>query len=178
MKMITTHTKIKSYLAFSESGYAILFAVIMIGIILAISIGLSDIAYKQLVISSVANDSQLAFYESDTATECALYENFIPPASTGVLEFSSATPTSPISCGVDNNGANYSMNVAYSTDGSSNNTYILTPSNSAWTTSIEPCFTISVLKSASGATTIAAKGYNMCDKTNPQTVEREIDASF
>ncbi len=159
-----------------KDGYAILFAVIMIGIILAISIGLSDIAYKQLIVSSVANDSQLAFYQSDTATECALYQDFINGY------FQNANPPSPVppaqvSCAVDSTGSNYTLNVAYAPSSDlSSEIYTLTAPNP---NSLAPCFTITATRNiATGATLIAAKGYNICNKTNARTVEREIDASF
>ena len=160
----------------TQDGYAILFAVIMIGIILAISVGLSDIAYKQLVVSSVANDSQLAFYQSDTATECALYEDFISgafPATSPPVPI----PPAQISCGVDTTGTNYTLGVTYApVSGGSSEVYTLSAPNP---NSINPCFAIIVTRdTTTGATKIAAKGYNICNKTNPRTVEREIDALF
>jgi hypothetical protein len=174
MKYLPTHIKRMFYAA--QDGYAILFAVIMIGIILALSVGLSDIAYKQLVISSVASDSQLAFYQSDTATECALYQDFVNNA------FPASTPPSPVppaqvSCGVDSTGNNYALNMSYapSPDGTSE-VYTLAPLDP---TSLAPCFIITTTRNTtSGATKIAAQGYNICNKTNARTVEREIDASF
>lgn len=158
-----------NYTTSHQKGYAILFAVIVISIILTISLGLSNIAYKQLIVSSVARDSELAFYESDTATDCALYADF----SLGT--FSTATPQ-PIHCGVDKTGADYVLDVSYSTDGTTD-TYQATPHDSSWNTSINPCFTMTVLKTAA-KTVVKGKGYNICNKANARTVEREIDITY
>ncbi len=57
----------------NNSGYAILFTVVIVGIISMITIGLSNAVYKQIMLSSVAKDSITAFYQADIASDCALY---------------------------------------------------------------------------------------------------------
>jgi hypothetical protein len=160
----------------NQQGYAILFAVVTIGIILAIAIGLSNATYKQLVLSSVASNSQVSFYESDTATECALYADLV--ANT----FSSGAST--YSCGVDKNGSPYTLSVTQTN--SVSGTGVATEHDTAvptspWDTSLDPCFEISLDKTTSATpivTVVKAKGYNTCLKTNLRTVEREIDATY
>jgi hypothetical protein len=161
---------IKKYLNFNnrnlarEGGYAILFAVVVVSIISMIAIGLSNTTYKQLVLSSLANDSQLSYYQSDTSTECALYAD-------NVLNMTSAT-SSPWSCGVSTSGSNMSFSIS----GSGAN-YVLTSSLVGTAT---PCFDFDVTKVGTFpvATTIYARGYNSCEKTNPKTVEREIKVTY
>jgi hypothetical protein len=155
----------------TQKGYAILFAVVVIGIILSISVGLSNSAYKQLILSSVAQDSQIAFYESDTATECALYADIVANVFTLGAPF--------YSCSVDKNGVARTLNIqgvfSYQYQ-----TYTATPS-SAWGTSSDECFEIIVAKNQAvvpSVTDISSKGYSTCNKTSPRAVEREIHATY
>ncbi len=149
-----------------NTGYAILFTVVIVSIISLISLGLSNTTYKQLVLSSLANDSQSSYFQSDTAAECAIYAD-------SIANITLDTP-SPWSCGVDSRGDNYSLAINISLDGL---TYSLTNSLSGERT--VPCFEFDVLKTVSpDTTTIKARGYNSCDKTNIRTVEREIKITY
>ncbi len=56
-----------------EKGFVVLFTVLIASIILAIAIGTSGIAYKELVLSSAARESHYSFFAADTGAECALY---------------------------------------------------------------------------------------------------------
>lgn len=143
-----------------QKGYAILFTIVLVGIISAISIGLASVSYKQLILSSVAKDSQVSFYQSDMASECGLYaENKLSMT---------AASSSPWVCGIDSTGTGYILNIAlYGVSG-----YTLLPA-SPMDQSTSPCFNIIMDKSA--ATKLIARGYNICNKTNIRTVEREIN---
>lgn len=73
----------------SERGFVILFAVLIAAIVLAITIGIANIAFKEIRLSSIARDSHLAFFAADSGAECALYHDLrlglfdadTPPAS-------------------------------------------------------------------------------------------------
>lgn len=54
-------------------GFALLIAIILASVTLAVGLALLDVAYKQIILSSVTKNSQDAFYKADTALECALY---------------------------------------------------------------------------------------------------------
>ena len=56
-----------------QRGFTLLIAVVLSGVILSLSLALLDIAYKQIVLSSTAKQSQYAFYNADSALECILY---------------------------------------------------------------------------------------------------------
>lgn len=56
-----------------SKGYALLFTMVVVSVMLAIAAGIASNISKQLVLSSTALDSQIAFYEADTAGECMLY---------------------------------------------------------------------------------------------------------
>lgn len=57
----------------ANSGYALLFTMVIVSVIMVIATGIYNSISKQLVLSSTALDSQIAFYEADTAGECMLY---------------------------------------------------------------------------------------------------------
>ena len=147
----------------NNGGYAILFAVVVVSIISMLAIGMSNTTYKQLVLSSLANDSQLSFYQSDTATQCALYsDNILSMNSGSYAEWR---------CGKNDNDEDFIFEVSNITGGL--NDYSLRPKISG--TPI-PCFEFDVTKGAE--TNIYARGYNSCDKTNQKTVEREIKVTY
>jgi hypothetical protein len=152
----------------SQKGYAILFTIVIVSAISIITAGLTNTAYKQLILSSLAKDSQAAFYQSDTATDCALYAdrilgNAIPPNI--ITSGSSSWP-----CG--------GSDLIVTPQG--NGGYKIRPSDED---SIDPCFRIDVTKDNTSEpnvikTKISARGYNICNINNPRTVEREIEVNY
>lgn len=56
-----------------KKGFVLLFAVVLVSIILAISLGVSNITLKELNFSTSARATNDAFYAADTGVECALY---------------------------------------------------------------------------------------------------------
>jgi len=140
-----------------QKGYAILFTVVIVSAISVITAGLTNAAYKQLILSSLAKDSQLAFYQADTAGDCALYADRIRGVIPGAW-----------TCG----GLN--LNVAVVGTG-----YTIYPTSPNVTT---PCFRIDVTETVLAGpiteTSISAKGYNICNTSNVRTVEREIKIKF
>lgn len=155
----------------NQKGYAILFTIVIVSAVSVITAGLSNTAYKQIILSSLANDSQSAFYQSDTATDCALYADRVeaiklPPETNVILNGGSW------SCG----GVNLDV-----VQINGNGDYTIYPTSNVLTSS-DPCFKIDVLKDKTDPlfikTTIRAKGYNICDITAPRTVEREIEIKY
>lgn len=145
-----------------DGGYAILFTVVVVGIISMVTIGLSNAAYKQMILSAVARDSTTAFYQADIGAECALYAdneyNMVPPVNTicagNPLSFNPPVPNSGVTI------------------------YDLILDNE--TTNLK-CFRINVTKTESTTsirTKVQALGYNICKKTNARTVERAIEVNY
>lgn len=147
-----------------NNGYAILFAVVMISIISMLAIGLSSSSYKQLVLSLLAKDSQTAFFQADTATECALYAD-------NIITMTSAYGT--WYCGKDLISNDIPFTVSA---GSGPDDYELNPTNAG----SGPCFEMSITKTGVSPveTTIKSRGYNSCDLGSPRTVEREIEVKY
>ncbi len=148
-----------------NQGYAILFTIIIISAILAMGAGMSNAILKQLLLSSTARESQLAFYQADTAVECAIYAAEIQNL---------AILSSPWQCGLDGSGNPIDLNIAnIGTD-----IYRL----SVNLPFAGPCFSIDVDKST-GVTPpytadIKARGYNVCDSSDIHQVERGIEVNY
>jgi len=139
-----------------------LFTVIIISAISVITAGLVNATYKQLILSSLAKDSQIAFYQADTATECALY---VDRVDTGLLE-----------SGGDFTCGNFLLKVIAS---GIDKDYQIEPD--VIKEFVDPCFRIVVTKTSNGEkmdTKITAKGYNICNTDNPRTVERAIEINY
>lgn len=155
-----------------QKGYAILFTIVIVSAISVITAGLSNAAYKQLVLSSLAKDSQAAFYQADTASDCALYADRV---------ISVANPTL-ISSGGDwkcgSNDGSTNLTVVPGSNGS----FSINPKGSNGE-ALTSCFRITVdkdslTKSGFIITTVKAYGYNICNKSNIRTVEREIQTTY
>jgi hypothetical protein len=56
-----------------ENGVALLFVILLTSVLLMVTLGISNITYKELVFSLEARDSDKAFFAADTGIECALY---------------------------------------------------------------------------------------------------------
>ena len=152
-----------------QKGYAILFTIVLVSAISVITAGLTNAVYKQMVLSSLASDSQSAFYQSDTATDCALYADRVQRN----LDPTFNTTSHSWLCGGTN------MVITPKVNG--NGGYNIDPTPEVQATS-DPCFRIDITKDISNppfiATTVKAKGYNFCDFSNPRTVEREIEIKY
>jgi hypothetical protein len=55
-----------------NKGFVILFAVMLSSILLAISLGVSNISFREVSFSTSAKDANDAFFAADTGVECAL----------------------------------------------------------------------------------------------------------
>ncbi len=110
--MSVFHTKkIKN----KNSGFALLFAVLISTLLMAIGLSIFNISVKALSIANSERDSQIAYYAASSALECALYWNS-PPSTSGSFVISafpayvngtiSTTTTPTIQC----NGRNINLN--------------------------------------------------------------------
>ncbi|MCX6754254.1 MAG: hypothetical protein NTU81_00260 [Candidatus Nomurabacteria bacterium] len=159
-----------------QNGYAILFTVVIVSAIAVISAGLSSTAYKQLILSSLAKDSQTAFYQADSADDCALYADRVERAITPTNLFT--VGGGAFACGNQN-----SILTAGGSEGDEfGNTFTTDTIYPSDETSLSPCFRIEISKTTNPVglikTKISSKGYNLCDKNNIRTVEREIVVNF
>jgi hypothetical protein len=161
--------KENSHSSNSSSGYAMLYTVVIVSIIMTISIGLSNSVSKELILASVAKDSQTAFYQADIATECGLYLELKQGGAKAFLSGGGATST--FSCGVNSSG----QPITFSFNALSNGVFEGVPTN----VSSGPCFNL-LLDSTkpSPDLLIEAKGYNQCDPGAANRVERALDVYY
>lgn len=158
---------IKQHTTISKgAGFAMLFTVLIVSLILSIAIGISNTTLKQTVLSSLAKDSQISFYAADTAIECGLYydtaDTFPSPTGPGDI-------MGPIICGEDQ----FSLDV-----GQSRTDYLVfrqVVSNQAL-----PCSVILFDKETlaiSSESIVEGRGYNTC-AANPRQVERALQVRY
>lgn len=146
-----------------NKGFTLFIAIIVMGTLLLIAAGITNLAVKQALISASGRESQVAFYAADTGIECALYWDVKNPA--GFSAFSTST-VSLIDC---NNSPN--LSVGGGGNGSiSTFSFTLTPDSY--------CAIVTVEKRIDGSTKIESRGYNTCDSFNPRRVERAVRAIY
>jgi hypothetical protein len=142
-----------------SEGFALFYVIIMISIISTIAFGLASITYKQKFLTSLAYDSQAAFYAADAGMECALFNN------TAILSLS---PT--INCydiAPNNFGQILTLNKG--------------SLNDIWTISSrkEPCFSAEFYippPPADPRPSFILKGYNTCEQNQVRYIERTLRA--
>ncbi|HUO56283.1 MAG TPA: pilus assembly PilX N-terminal domain-containing protein [Candidatus Paceibacterota bacterium] len=57
----------------NKRGFALLIAAMVAAVVLLIASSIFDIAQKQVILASISQQSQYAFFAADTGAECALY---------------------------------------------------------------------------------------------------------
>ena len=77
----------------NEEGFALLFSVLLSSIILAIALGVSSVALKEIKFGTSAKDSNEAFFAADTGIECALFNDRLDSNV-----FVATSPENPIVC--------------------------------------------------------------------------------
>ena len=159
-----------------NSGFALLFSVVLSSILLAVALGVSNIAYRESFFSTSAKESNEAFYAADTAAECVIYYDNFDPANPSVLTSITTTSTycnnnvfNIISGGTPDTGFDVAFSFNIAKLGSSGNA----------------CANIKVSKTFDNAKTrITSVGYNnggdVLDKCIPTTnaVQRVIEINY
>lgn len=147
-------------------GFTLLIAVVLSSVLISVGLALLDTSYKQVLLASAATQSQYAFYNADSALECALYWDQQQNA------FDYTAPLTSIIC----NGQTMTLASA------PNST---TVSAGVRTTQITvPCAgsgsnaAITVSKGNNAATAIYTSGYNSCLTADPRRTERGLKLTY
>ena len=61
----------------TQSGFAMLYSVLLVSLMLTIAVSISSLTLKQTILSNLAKDSGIAFYQADAAVECGLYQESV-----------------------------------------------------------------------------------------------------
>lgn len=154
----------------SSKGFVLLFAVLISSLVLSISLGIMNIALKEVVLSAAGRESQFGFYSADTGSECAMFWDL---KHTGFSE--SVFPTSTASVipgsGVVCAGTDITQSWTIVRDAVSGTTrFRLNLSNNA-------CVDVMVQKTVTG-TRIDSSGFNTCVMSDARRVERAIRVTY
>ncbi|MES2315595.1 MAG: hypothetical protein V4486_02565 [Patescibacteria group bacterium] len=170
--------KIKLKLKSTKRGFVLLFAITLASMLLAIALGVSSIALKELNFSTSARDSNEALFAADTGVECALFND-----KTAQNKFPLAGPASAINC--------TSITPTYAvsgTPGSGNGVgsynFIITSLGEA----NKSCALVNVTKTEIGtssvvSTVVTARGYYPdstanCNSSSGNRIQRELDVRY
>ncbi len=165
-----------------NKGFVILFAVILVSIILSVSIGLSDIVFKELSFGTQAHNTGEAFLAADTGVECALLYEFKGSFMTSTGDSIYGYPTTdsePLN--VECAGSNIALNLDQSGLYSATGPWVFYLPNLGSTG--KACAKVQVTKSGA-STNIISKGYSRggdttnCYSVVPNIVEREIEINL
>ncbi len=172
----------------SKSGFTLLFAVLVGTLLFALGIAISNIALKEIILSTAGKASEGAFYAADTGSECALYYDLVVSKSVPTFPNSSSAPKgSSIRCGGQDialTGTNFEYPSAGLPQTAATTTFDLSLSNS---TLYPACVEVKVGKTApqgqvAGHTVIESRGRNDSDCTNtsdnPGRVERALRVRY
>lgn len=162
----------------------LLFAVILSAIILAISLGVSNITFRELTFSTSAQATNDAFYAADVGAECALYYdlNRIFAGDSNGLVFAFGYPGIQVytPCAANSGGVNLNNGQG-------------SPQPPPWEftllslgTSGRSCVIVTVEKNGTSpnfSTRIISRGYSTggnadCDTNEPNRVERVIEVNY
>ena len=146
-----------------KKGFVILFAVTISAILLAIALGVANIAVKEVKFTTNARDTNDAFFAADTGAECALFNDKFT-----VNSFPQSGGPTSIQC------AGLTINF---TTGLPSWNFIISGLGSG-----QSCAKVNIVKTFSPNTTnIISKGYNdggaLCVQGS-NSVERQIEVNY
>lgn len=165
----------------NERGFTLLISIIISSLILAIGLSILNITLKEFILSSIARESEYAFYAADAGMECALYWDGF-----GRNRFGSSAATPPIAptnircagSNVKTFGGGSDVLVGGQPYG------IPSQFEIRWGTP-EVCVQVEVTKTLVAdvngnyvRTVVESRGRNNCDLNDPRTVERALRASY
>lgn len=152
-----------------NKGFTVLFAVIVSALVLAIGISIANITLKQIRISSLGRESQIAFYSADSGAECVMYYDLVGEA------FGTSSPTVPIHCFGEERA------VIFDPLGEGDNEHATTTIVINDTTSSAGlCATVEIGKHDTDGdgyldkTIILSRGYNVCNGDSTRLLERGL----
>lgn len=148
----------------TKSGFAMLFTVLVISIIMSLAIGIANVTFKQNLLSSIAKDSLIAFYAADAGVECGLYYDFTVGLFPKDLPVASAPDT--LACG--NNTLSKVSDMSYTN-------YIVYRENI--TDANKPCRNLVFDKTDATVSLVQSRGYSVCNNT-PRQVERALEVRY
>jgi len=185
----------KNHHTTTESGFVVLFSILISTIILTMSAGIFQVAQKESILSSYSRESQKAFYAADAGVECALYwdiANTIESTKFSITQ-EPGTNTVPFNCGTDEDGNTVTLQAyKYNASGIYSNVFGFRYGNlgedyGCAFVFVEKNQPLSPVGDPSGIqltpTRVTAVGYNACDGDipdvdDPTLLERRLSVSY
>lgn len=177
-----------------QNGSVLILALIMASILLSVGMGISNIALKEIKLSSLGNESGIAFYTADTGAECALYWDLKNPYGPADIVFGTpdVAPTYPpgpshACAGIDisvTTGPGGPGDYYWNQSTPNANTYITIFAFPQSVGSRNTCALVAVTKTKDPVsliitTKIDSRGRSLdCDAIDPRAVERGIQVSY
>lgn len=159
-------------MTYARRGFTLLISVVLASVALVVGLALANVAYKQVLLASAAKQSQSAFYNADSALECALYYDQQFAAFNTTSTFDQAA----IRC-EDRAVLNYTE-TSYAGGG-------VRTSFSVACASGGTSATVTIYKEGTGTCSAAgdknclyATGYNVCSATSPNRFERGLKVTY
>lgn len=159
-----------------QKGIAMLYTIIIISVVITVTLGAMSFVIKEKTLSSVAKNSLDARASADVGLECMLYldkapSKFLDPNLPAYMG------TFTQLCGRDASGNSISYDVIALSGSPSGYVYYLGTTSGV----TGPCFEAYLYRDISvtpNTTKIEIQGYNICDTTNPRSVQRGIIAEY
>ncbi|HEU0085763.1 MAG TPA: hypothetical protein VFQ59_02285 [Candidatus Paceibacterota bacterium] len=155
----------------SQSGFVLLFTTLLVSVILAVTIGTANIAYKEILFGTSAKDTNDAFFAADSGAECVLYHDRV----NGEVFPAGGEGKGPIVCNAES--------IQISED-------VISTNLIQWTFRVPGlggdgagCASVSITKdSDEREVVVVSKGYNRASLINSYTcegpVERELELTY
>jgi Tfp pilus assembly protein PilX len=145
-------------------GFTLILAMIFTTVVLSVGLALADVAYKQVILASNARQSEYAFYAADAALECALYQD----QKLNTFSYTSEPLSGSFTC--ESQTVNYT---ATSASGGSRTTTFSIPCAGGGAQA-----NLVIKKNSNSTATLDAGGFNNCNASDPNRVERGVKASY
>jgi hypothetical protein len=146
----------------TNKGFTLLIAIVITSMLMIVGFAVTNVAYRQFLLSDIGRYSQYAFYAAESGVECALFYDL---KNTGGLSAFATSSSGTIFC----NGQNILTGTQTipiisqpSLIGGGGNA---SPTSRFFLTFPNSCVIVSVTKATDGSTTIQSKGYNTCSAT-------------
>lgn len=157
----------------TKRGVTIFFAILIIGLLLGIAASISLLSQKQVTLSSVSKQSELAFYSADSAIECVVYwdQN---TGSANPFDFSTTSSSAVINCNNQNITVCSNSNPSLDSCQSESKSFQIPLGNTCASTTI-------IKEIISGVTTtqITAYGYNTsCSGSSSRRLQRALQVGY
>jgi Tfp pilus assembly protein PilX len=139
-----------------KTGFTLLLSMILASVALIVGLGVFFIILKEIQISGVGRESQIAFHAADSGAECVIYWD----AKKNLV---STTTVNQIEC------AEQTVNVG----GASVSSFVLNLVGN------NSCVEVTIDKMNPALTVIESRGYNVgCSSVSPRKVERAIRVTY